>query len=490
MKLSEIPSHIHVIKAIGNLDTEFTGIQMDSRKIQSGDLFICVPGKEGFLEDRHQYAPTAVSKGAIALIVEWELDVEVPQIVVKDARYAMAVISAHFFKHPSRHLKLIGITGTNGKTTTSFIIEKILADYGYRTGLMGNNGVKINQILYPTDINTQEPPVLQKNLDKMRNENVDYCVMEVTSQGVDMGRVMGCHFKSAVFTNLTQDHLDYHGSFEEYRCAKGLFFSRLGNTFDSSDKKYAILNADDESFNFIKKQTTAEVITYGINSQADVMAKELQLSSTGIRFLLCTFKGEVEIELNLVGKFNVYNSLAAITSSLLENIPLTSIKESLKNFPAIDGRMEIIDEGQDFLVVVDFAHTPDALENVLSSLTELSKGKIITVFGCGGDRDPSKRPLMAEIASKYSDEIILTSDNPRTEDPTIILSDIEKGISSSVNCVIVENRYEAIKLAIGKASSKDIVLIAGKGHETYQILKDQTIHFDDREEARRCLRVE
>ncbi|KKZ92997.1 UDP-N-acetylmuramoylalanyl-D-glutamate--2,6-diaminopimelate ligase [Bacillus wiedmannii] len=492
MKLKELANLLLIKETIGDMNVEITGLEIDSRKITSGNLFICVSGIDGFLEDRHQFVEDAVKNGAVALIVERDVNIEIPKIIVKDARYAMAVIASHFYSYPSNEMKLIGITGTNGKTTTSYLLEKILTDYGFQTGIMGNNGVKIGSKWYPTDINTQESPALQRNLQMMKNQNVDYCVMEVTSQGLHMERVKGCNFKIAVFTNLTQDHLDYHGTFEEYKHVKGLLFSRLGNDFSATDKKIAILNADDPSVEYFKKVTSAEVITYGINNGADVQAKNITLSSKGIQFLVSSFNGEIEIILNLVGRFNVYNALAAITAALVEGIPLTniSISDSLSNVKRIEGRMEIIDENQDFLVIVDYAHTPDALENVLSTISEFSKGKIITVFGCGGDRDAKKRPIMGEIAGSYSDFIYITSDNPRSEDPQAIMKDIERGFTknNNLNYKVEVDRELAINQAIKMASSNDIVLIAGKGHETYQILKDSTIHFDDKEIARQAIK--
>ncbi|MCC2323675.1 UDP-N-acetylmuramoyl-L-alanyl-D-glutamate--2,6-diaminopimelate ligase [Bacillus wiedmannii] len=489
MKLKELADLFLIKETIGDMNVEITGLEMDSRKITSGNLFICVSGIDGFLEDRHQFVENAVKNGAVALIVERDVNIEIPKIIVKDARYAMAVIASHFYGYSSNEMKLIGITGTNGKTTTFYLLEKILSDYGFQTGLMGNNGVKVGSKWYPTDINTQEPPVLQRNLQTMKNHNTDYCVMEVTSQGLHMERVKGCNFKTAVFTNLTQDHLDYHGTFEEYKQVKGLLFSRLGNDFSITDKKFVVLNADDPSVEYFKKITSAEVITYGIHNKADVQAKNITLSPKGIRFVVASFNGEIEIHLNRIGRFNVYNALAAITAALVEGIPLTNISDSLYNLKSIEGRMEIIDENQDFLVIVDYAHTPDALENVLSTISEFSKGKIITVFGCGGDRDAKKRSIMGGIAGSYSDFVFITSDNPRSEDPKAIIKDIEKGFSqnNNLNYKIEVDRELAINHAIHMASTNDIVLITGKGHETYQILKDSTIHFDDKEKARQAI---
>ncbi len=487
MNLKEIADCLLVKQTIGNIDIEITGLQMDSRKIDQGNLFICVPEIKGFLEDRHPFSKEAVRNGAVALILERDVDVDVPKIIVKDARYAMAVIASHFYDYPSNEMGLIGITGTNGKTTTSYILDKIFEDYGFITGVMGNNGVKMNGKVYPTDINTQEPPSLQSTLRKMRKCNTNYCTMEVSSQGLDMKRILGCNFKTAIFTNLTQDHIDYHGSFSDYRNAKSLLFSGLGTAYNPSERKYAVLNADDPSFNYFKKTTSVEIITYGINSTADVTAKNIKITSSGVHFLLTSFKGNIEIDLQLIGLFNVYNALAAITSALIEGIPLSSIRNSLSQLTNIEGRMEVVDEGQDYLVLVDYAHTPDGLENVLKTIKEFSIERVITVFGCGGDRDKSKRPLMGNIASNYSDFVVVTSDNPRSEDPIKIMNDIEKGMKKSSEYEILADREVAIGLAIQMASKHDVVLIAGKGHETYQILHDKTIQFNDKDIARRAI---
>lgn len=489
MKLKEIADLFLVKHTVGNLEIEITGLQMDSRKIEKGNLFICVPEIKGFLVDRHLFAKDAVRNGAVALIVEKDVEVDVPKIFMKDARRSMAVIASHFYNYPSHEMKLIGITGTNGKTTTSYILDKIFENHGFVTGLMGNNGVKINGIIYPTDINTPEPPILQKNLREMIDFKTDYCVMEVSSQGLDMKRVLGCNFRTAIFTNLTQDHLDYHGSFDKYRNTKSLLFSGLGNTYGPDEKKYAVLNADDPAIDRFREVTSAEVITYGIENESDVSARNISITSSGVAFLLTSFRGEIKIYLKLIGIFNVYNALAAITAALIEGIPLNSIRNSLSKLSSVSGRMEAVNAGQDYLVLVDYAHTPDGLENVLRTVKELPAGRIITVFGCGGDRDKLKRPIMGKIADKYSDFVIVTSDNPRSEDPFQIMKDIERGMKKSnfSKYDLLADREKAIYKAIQMASKKDIVIIAGKGHETYQILKDKTIQFDDKDIARKAI---
>jgi UDP-N-acetylmuramoyl-L-alanyl-D-glutamate--2,6-diaminopimelate ligase len=480
MRIQELVNLLETATLVGDGDTEVTGIQMDSRKVQKGDLFVCVPGIDGFLEDRHPYAEAAVRAGAAALVVERDVDVNIPKIFVSDARHALALFSVHLYDNPSEDLRVIGITGTNGKTTTAYLIDKIVEDSGFRTGLMGNIETKIGSKALSTDINTQEPPILQHNLRKMVDAEMDYCIMEVTSQGLHMGRVKGVQFRTVVWTNLTQDHLDYHGTFEEYRAAKGLLFSRLGNTF--SNQTYAVLNSDDSSWRYFAEQTTSEVITYGIHHEADVRATNVQVTAQGLSFDVATFKGDITIHMPLLGRFNVYNALAAMTAVLLEGVSLQAIQQSLATINNVRGRMEVIDEGQDFSVIVDYAHTPDALENTLATIQEFAAGKIITVFGCGGNRDKTKRSLMGEIASNYSDEIFITSDNPRDEDPLEILHDIEQGIeATSTSYALIVDRKEAIERAMKKARRGDVVVIAGKGHETYQVVKGKSVHFDDRE---------
>ncbi|WP_199615232.1 UDP-N-acetylmuramoyl-L-alanyl-D-glutamate--2,6-diaminopimelate ligase [Paenibacillus alkalitolerans] len=494
MKLKEIVELLTIAEVSGDLDADITGIKMHSQQVEPGDLFVCVPGIAGFQEDRHRFAEDAVKAGAAAVVVERDLNLAIPTVRVPDARYAMGVICCHFYGYPSHELKLIGVTGTNGKTTTCHMIESIMAEAGFRTGLMGNIGTKIGSKLMETDINTQEPPVLQANLKKMREASTDYCVMEVTSQGLHMGRVLGCEFRTAIFTNVTQDHLDYHRTMENYIAAKGLLFSRMGNAFSPhpSKRKFAVLNADDEASGVFRKVTAAQVLTYGIVNKADVTAKDIKLNAHGTEYTLISFAGTASIKLRMVGTFNVYNSLAAITAALAEQVPVHAIQQGLAKLKSVPGRMEIVDEGQDFVVLVDYAHTPDGLDKALSAVREFAKGRVITVFGCGGNRDRAKRPIMGNLSAKYSDFVIVTSDNPRSENPAQIMEDIEGGFKeqgiTKTAYELIEDRRQAITRAIEIAQSGDVVLIAGKGHETYQILKDGTIHFDDREEAQVAIR--
>ncbi|WP_025719184.1 UDP-N-acetylmuramoyl-L-alanyl-D-glutamate--2,6-diaminopimelate ligase [Paenibacillus sp. 1-18] len=491
MELQHLASLLAVSRIVGDGTVDCGGIGADSRRVQQGDLFLCLPG---FTVDGHDYAGQAIASGAAALVVERELDVPVPQLVVKDARYAMAVLSDYMFDSPSRRLRMIGITGTNGKTTITYLIEKIMNDAGVNTGLIGTIQMRYGGQSYPMSGTTPEAVELQRYLGNMAEQGVKCCVMEVSSHALEQGRVKGTDFRTAIFTNLTQDHLDYHNTMEEYRAAKGLLFSRLGNAFsrDVSDSKYAVLNADDPATSYFQAQTAAQVITYGVEKESDVQASRISIGAKGTSFHVSTFKGDTDIELRMVGKFNVYNALAAITAALLEGISLADIKHSLESIAGVDGRVEPVDAGQPFAVIVDYAHTPDGLENVLRTVKEFAVGKIWCVFGCGGDRDRTKRPLMGKIAARYSDHSFITSDNPRTEDPEVILKDIEQGLIdegvAAERYELIVDRRAAIHKAIEMASPDDVVLIAGKGHETYQLIGKTVHEFDDRIVAKEAIR--
>ncbi|CAM4332919.1 UDP-N-acetylmuramoyl-L-alanyl-D-glutamate--2,6-diaminopimelate ligase [Paenibacillus macerans] len=492
MQLKELATYLIASQIRGDGELACEGIAIDSRKVQPGDLFICLPGHT---VDGHDFAPQAADKGAAALVVErWLDDCPLPQLKVKDSRLAMAVLGNVFFGFPSRRLKVIGVTGTNGKTTTTYLIERILEDQGRSTGLIGTIQRKFAGRTYPMSGTTPESLELQQYLHEMAEGGAAYCVMEVSSHALDQGRVKGTHFRTAVFTNLTQDHLDYHNTMEEYRGAKGLFFSRLGNNYplNPDERSYAVLNADDPASSYFAKQTAAETITYGVENEADVRASDISVTAKGTSFHVDTFQGSADISLRMVGKFNVYNALAAIAAALLEGIPLERIKASLEAVKGVEGRVEAVDEGQSFAVIVDYAHTPDGLENVLRTVNEFAKGRVICVFGCGGDRDRTKRPIMGRIAAKYADHVIVTSDNPRTEDPDAILSDIEQGlIGDGVDrsrYELIVDRREAIQKAIEMASREDVVLIAGKGHETYQLIGTAVLDFDDRIVAKEAIR--
>jgi UDP-N-acetylmuramoyl-L-alanyl-D-glutamate--2,6-diaminopimelate ligase len=389
---------------------------------------------------------------------------------------------------------LIGVTGTNGKTTTTFLIEHILRSQGFRTGLMGTIQMKIGDEIVEAKNTTPDALELQRNFRRMADAGTDYCVMEVSSHALEQGRVKGCDFRTALFTNLTQDHLDYHRTMDKYREAKGLLFARLGNTFSrqASSRKFAVLNADDPASSYFQKLTSAEVITYGIEQEADIRAENIRLTEQGTEFTVRTFAGEARVALQLFGRFNVYNALGAIAATLAEGVPLSAVAASLEQVTGVPGRFENVREGQDFLVVVDYAHTPDSLENVLKTIADFAAARIICVVGCGGDRDRGKRPIMAGIAARYSDYTIITSDNPRSEDPEQIMLEMEKGLIDQgvprKRYELIADRKKAIEKAVEMASPKDVVLIAGKGHETYQEIQGVRYEFDDRLVAKNAIR--
>lgn len=490
MNLINLCSPILNKRIVGNIDLNINGIEVDSRKVKSGNLFICLPG---FTVDGHDYANKAIENGAVALVCQRELPIAVPQIIVTDSRFAMSIMSDIFYEQPSHKLRVIGVTGTNGKTTTTHLIEKILADQGYLSGLIGTIKTKIGTEVFENKNTTPDSIELQKNFAKMVDVGSDYVIMEVSSHALDLGRVKGVDYNIAVFTNLTQDHLDYHHTMDQYRNAKGLFFSQLGNSYEKERKenKYAILNGDDVASEYYKRVTASQVITYGIDNEADVNGTDIVISANGTSFTLSSFMGSIKINLKMIGKFSVYNALAAATVAIVEGVSLESIKKSLESIDGVDGRFEAVNEGQKFTVIVDYAHTPDSLENVLKTVKEFAQGKVFCIFGAGGDRDRTKRPIMGQIATKYSDFTIITSDNPRSEDPDMIIADILEGVkkfSVNNNYIAITDRKSAIEYAISNAKAQDVILIAGKGHETYQIIGTEVIHFDDREIARAAIR--
>jgi UDP-N-acetylmuramoyl-L-alanyl-D-glutamate--2,6-diaminopimelate ligase len=490
MKLSELVDVLHVKEQLQLEDVEITGIETDSRNVKQGDLFIAL---RGFTVDGHEYVHTAVEKGAAALVVEEPVDIQVPTIIVPDTRRAMGFLANHFYQFPSQQLKLIGITGTNGKTTTSHLIEQILQSVGRETGIIGTIGVKIKDQVIPVRNTTPDVVELQKNLRLMVEEGAAYTVMEVSSHALHLGRTRGTHYHIAVFTNLTQDHLDYHETMDKYREAKGLLFSQLGNDYTSSlvNTQVAVLNKDDAASAYFASITPAQVITYGIQESADVYATNISHGVNGVSFDLNTYQGNTSISLPLFGTFNVYNSLAAVAVALVEGIPLASIKEALEKLEGVDGRFEAVQAGQDFTVLVDYAHTPDSLQNVLTTAKSFARGKVICVVGCGGDRDRGKRPLMAQIATEVSDFAVITSDNPRTEEPQAIVADMVEGIGTPVSTyTTIVDRKSAIEYALKLAKSGDVVLIAGKGHETYQEINGVRYPFDDRKIAYEAIKGE
>lgn len=461
---------------------EVTGIETDHRNIKQGDLFICI---SGFTVDGHDFAPHAVENGAVAIISEKEVNVSVPTIIVPDTKRALAMVATTFYGNPTNKIPLIGVTGTNGKTTVTYLLESIFQAFKRKTGLIGTIQMKIGNDVYPVKNTTPDALFLQKMFRKMVEEKVETAIMEVSSHALDLKRVYGCEFDIAIFTNLTQDHLDYHSSMEDYLRAKSLLFSQLGNGY-SSRKKFAILNKDDTYSELLEKSTAHHVITYGCSNAAMVKATNIELNIHETKFTLHTPHGTADIKSHLIGMFNVYNMLAASAAALAMNIPLDIIQKALNDMTGVNGRFEQVLAGQSFAVIVDYAHTPDSLENVLKTIKQFSKRNVIVVVGCGGDRDRKKRPLMAKAALNYADWAIFTSDNPRTEDPTVILNDMTQTLQQT-HYEVIENRREAIYQAINKAEKDDIILIAGKGHETYQEINGIKYDFDDRIVAREAI---
>lgn len=470
-------------------DRNITGLTYDSRLIKPGDLFFAI---RGYRFDGHKYIDDAIEKGASAVVVEkiQQCISGVTQILVNDSRCAMGELAAAYYDYPARKIRIIAITGTNGKTTTTYLLKSILEQAGYKVGLIGTIQNLIEENIIPAQRTTPESLDLQKLLNQMVARKIHYAVMEVSSHALELSRTAGLEFDTAIYTNLTQDHLDFHENIEQYFAAKAKLFSGLAHNTTKSTKT-AIINYDDKFGLRMASKSSAPVYSYGIDQHAQVHARDLEVSGKGVRYRLVTPFGAVRLSLNLTGKFNVYNSMAASAAALAEGIKLSSIKAGLEQIGGVSGRFELIDQGQDFALIIDYAHSPDSLTNVLQTARSLSTNRVISVFGAGGDRDKDKRPLMGKAAAEYSDLIILTSDNPRSENPTSICHDIERGIEATnknIHYEIEISRSKAISRALQLARSGDVVVVAGKGHETYQEFADRTIEFDDRLEALRALK--
>ncbi|GGE41331.1 UDP-N-acetylmuramoyl-L-alanyl-D-glutamate--2,6-diaminopimelate ligase [Pullulanibacillus camelliae] len=484
MKLKQLLTALESYRLENAGDPDIVSVEMDSRQIQSGSLFVCVPG-ERF--DGHDFVSEVISQGAQAIVAERPVSAEIPVIYVSEARRALSQLADMFYNQPTHHLDLIGVTGTNGKTTITHLVKQIQEHAGMKTGLIGTMGIKYGEKNISVNNTTPESPVLQKAFRDMVDDNVQSAVMEVSSHALVQGRVRGLDFNIAIFTNLTQDHLDYHGTMKDYLHAKSLLFSQLGNIYDTTRKKAAVINNDDSAAAVLKEATAASLITYAIDASADVRAENIVISAKGTTFDLITPEGRFQVVMKLVGKFSVYNVLAAACACWLNGVTWETIIEAIANIEGVSGRFETVNAGQSFSVIVDYSHTPDSLENALLTIKEFAKGRILTVVGCGGDRDRTKRPLMADIAVRHSDQAIFTSDNPRTEDPERILKDMEAGVEKGSYTTIV-GRRDAIKHAVALAEENDIILIAGKGHETYQIIGTEVLDFDDRLEARQAIK--
>ena len=493
MKLEELIEYLDYKDLVNFKSVEVSGISYNSKTTKKGDIFICLVGEH---TDGHEYAQMAIDNGAVALLVEHPVDIKIPQVVVNNTRHKIADIADRFYSRPSLGLNLIGITGTNGKTTVTHLIQKIFEENNQKCALIGTLGYKLSSTGEYRDAKhtTPQAPELQATLRMIKDvEKIDNVVMEVSSHALEQNRVGGCRFDGAVFTNLTQDHLDYHITMENYYNAKAILFRNLTPPADedciAEKGSFAVINIDDEyGTRFLNEVPNGvKTYTYGVKNNADIMAKDVEFSLNGAEFILKTKDNEFKVSLHMNGMFSVYNVLAAITTAIACGIDISVALKALENVKGVAGRFEVVAKKP--LVIVDYAHTPDGLENVLKSAREITpkEGKLICLFGCGGDRDATKRPKMGAIAESLADKVVITSDNPRSEDPQQIITDIIAGLKSvNPDKVTVEaDRGRAIELLKTLSSNNDVVVIAGKGHEDYQILKDRTIHFDDREEARK-----
>ncbi|MBI6034858.1 UDP-N-acetylmuramoyl-L-alanyl-D-glutamate--2,6-diaminopimelate ligase [Clostridium perfringens] len=459
----------------GNEESKVQNIRYDNRKIEQGDAFVCV---KGFKVDGHSFIGDVIKKGAKALIVQEDVSVQedITIIKVRDTRKALAIMSSNYFGNPKDKLKIIGITGTNGKTTSAFIIKSILEKAGFMTGLIGTIANYIGNKKVDAVRTTPESYELHELFKNMVDAGVEYCVMEVSSHSLELDRVYGIQFEEGIFTNLTRDHLDFHKTFENYYNAKFKLFERSNHSIINLDDPYGANIVKDIEERGVK----TKVSTFSIEKESDFKAFEIKSHSNGSEFKV-NLESIEEFSINIPGEYNIYNSLGCIICAYNLNIPMDKIKEGLSDV-VIPGRCELVakEKNLPYSIIIDYAHTPDGLENILSTVKAFTKNRMISVFGCGGDRDKVKRPQMGKIGCELSDIAIITSDNPRSEEPMDIINDIVKPLNYD-NFVIEVNRKEAIRKAMNMALEGDVIVIAGKGHETYQILKDETIHFDERE---------
>lgn len=487
--IGELAALVKGAEVIGSRDASITGIEHDSRKVGKGGLFVCIPGIH---VDGHDFIPQVAGQGAAAILTT--RDIEPPEgmavLKVPELNEALDAIVPFFHDYPAQSMRVIGITGTNGKTTTSYITRAILRNAGFKVGLIGTIQIMVEEETLPIHNTTPDVVELQNLLAMMRDKGMDYVVMEVSSHALDQNRVAGIEFDTAVFTNLTQDHLDYHKTLENYKLAKAKLFGLLSKG-GKKQGKTAVVNIDDGAGETMLAHAECRHLTYAIHRAADLRAEDISVLPGGARFRLSGDFGSMDLQLHITGIFNVYNVMSAVGAALAEGISPDVIQKALQDFVSVPGRFELVNEGQDFSVIVDYAHTPDGVENVLRTARQIARRHIITVFGCGGDRDRTKRPIMGRMAAELSDTVIATSDNPRTEDPEFILGQVEEGVKEAIGgkhheCIV--DRRTAIFRAVELAQKDDIVVILGKGHEDYQILKDRTIHFDDREVAREAIR--
>lgn len=467
--LAEVPG---ILETRGNLITEIKNLISDSREKTENGLFFCISGARF---DAHKFAPQAAENGCVAFVVEKPLDIDSPQIIVENVRSAMAYISSAFFGHPAREIRMIGVCGTKGKTTTSFLMKAILEKAGFKTGLIGTTGNMIGEKRIKSNLTTPDPIDLHRCLRQMRDEGVEAVSMEISAHAVDMHRLDGVTFEAACYTNFSQDHLDYFGTMENYFHAKKDFFMH-GQVLN------AAMNSDEDTSARIIEDIKVPYLTFGISSDSDMYAREIEISENGVSFTIHLRNLEhVPVNMHLTGMFNVYNALAAASLAMIMGIDLSAIRDGLESVENVPGRVEMLDTNTPYKVILDYSHSPDALENILTTVRTFTRNRLIVLFGCGGDRDQGKRPIMGEIGGRLADFSILTSDNPRTEDPDAILRSIEKGIQKTEGkYIVIENRREAIRYALDMGQDGDVIILAGKGHETYQDIMGVKRPFDEK----------
>lgn len=484
MKLGELLERVQPVETGVNQNTEVTALAYDSRRVDKGCVFFAIEGEKA---DGHLFVEDAIRRGAIAIVSEREAPAGLAAqwVRVRQIRRALSEAARRFYDDPDLKLQLIGITGTNGKTTTAYLLNSIFEAAGTRTGLFGTIEYRMGAHVVAASNTTPESLDLASYFHELAVGGAGAAVLEVSSHALAQERVWGMHFSAAVFTNLTRDHLDYHHDFEQYFAAKRRLFEGLG----IPPPELAVINVDDPWARRLLAIPNPHRVTYGLESKADVGVKRRSQHLAGLSAVLTTPIGDLEVESSLLGRANLMNVLAATATAVGVGIPAEKIQSGIRSLKAVPGRFEKIDEGQPFLVVVDYAHTDDALQNVLEVARDLAKNRLIVVFGCGGERDRTKRPLMGEVAGRLCDLAILTSDNPRSEDPILIMNDVLVGLQRTGRPYIAEvDRDKAIRKALAEARDGDVVVLAGKGHESYQVLKDQTVPFSDREVARRVLR--
>ncbi len=472
MKLKHLLEGLEVLECHADLEADIQNVAYDSRKVEEKGLFVAV---SGFATDGNRFIPMALEKGAVAVVTAKKPEGEVPYILVENDRKALAMLGANWFGHPAKSMTMVGITGTNGKTSSTLLIKQVLEKVkGAKVGLIGTMENLIGDEVIPTERTTPESFELQALFARMRDAGCQYVVMEVSSHAIALERVGGIHYDVAAFTNLTEDHLDFHKTMEAYCDTKAELFRRCHR---------AVLNRDDQWFDRMAKGATAKIMTCSAKESGDLYAENAELHSDGVSFEAVYGENRVSVRLPIPGKFTVYNALTVLGVCIQLGISLEDAGKALATATGVKGRVEVVPTpGKDFTVLIDYAHTPDGLENVLSSVKDFCKGRLIAVFGCGGDRDPIKRPIMGKIGVEIADIAVITSDNPRTENPMDIIGDILKGVENAEkNHVVIENRVKAIHYAMDIAEKHDIIMLAGKGHETYQEINHVKHHLDERE---------